>query len=518
MTLLDEAAVDAASAPSSRRPNALALVLALAAVFVRSVLAAASGVVLTAGIALLVWALTPDSGSSPSAAVAAGAALFAAAHGMSAQLGTLTLTLPPLLFTLIGVALLGAAVRRGRFLPTSRGQEAAVAAMAAIGYGLVVALSPGWLSASVLVPADQWWRPVLLALIVAGVASFTRDGLPALSSAWLTTSLRLGVTGAAVLAGAGALALAVGLGASFSTASRIAESAAPGTADGVGLLLLGVAFLPNAVVAGAGYITGLGFSVGGGTYSPLATHVVDLPALPLLAATPQHPGVNATGLVFLAGPVLAGVLIGRGAVRRLSYRADRLRAVLGASALAGVIMGALALLAAGGVTPGAWAVTGVAAGPFAVVVAAELAVGSVAVAMVARAVPPPSPATPTHRRSAVANPAPSRPADVEDVEDVEDAEVAEDAEDETAMEPVAHAPDDEDPGGDASGAQGLDGDELGGDGPAGEGDPEDGASPDDELGPSAESDSEAGSTAESSQPRRRSADSRSRKGTRGRRR
>ena len=505
MTLLDEATVDAASASSSRRSGAPRLILALAAVFVRSALAAASGVVLTAGIALLVWALTPDSGSSPSSAVGAGAALFAAAHGMTAQLGTLTLTLPPLLFTLIGVALLGAAVRRGRFLPTSRGQEAAVAVMAAIGYGLVVALSPGWLSASALVPADQWWRPVLLALIVAAVASFTRDGLPALSSAWLTASLRLGATGAAVLAGAGALALAVGLGASFSTASRIAESAAPGTADGVGLLLLGVAFLPNAVVAGAGYVTGLGFSVGGGTYSPLATHVVDLPALPLLAATPQHPGMSPTGLVFLAGPVLAGVLVGRGAVRRLSYRADRLRAVLGASALAGVIMGALALLAAGGVTPGAWAVTGVAAGPFAIVVAVELAVGSVAVAMVARAVPLPGPVAPARRGAADEDPATARPG--------ADEANGEDAEGDTANEPVSHAPDGEEPGADAPA-----GDEFGGDDPAGEGDPEEGASLDDEPGPAAESTSESGSAAGSAQPRRRSADSRSRKGTRGRRR
>ncbi len=506
MTLLDEATVAAAPASSPRRPRVLALILALAAVFVRSVLAAASAVVLTAGVALLVWALTPDSGSSPSAAVATGAALFAAAHGMTAHLGALTLTLPPLLFAVIGVALLIAAVRRGRFLPTSRGQEAAVAVVAALGYGLVVALVPGWLSTSALVPVAQWWRPVLLALTVAAVASFTRDGLPSLSSAWLTVSVRLGTTGAGVLVGTGALALAAGLGASFSTASRIAESAAPGTADGVGLLLLGVAFLPNALVAGAGYATGLGFAVGGGTYSPLATHVVDLPALPLLAATPQHNGWSPTGLFFLAGPVLAGVLVGRGAVRRLSYRADRIRAVLAGSALAGVIMGALALLAAGGVSPGGWAVTGVSAGPFALVVAVELAIGSVAVALVSRATPRPIAVAPNRGRAAVQEP-PTAPPDAD--EDNEDAEDAEDAEDDAAAGPVAHEPDDG-AGADDSGKADPNSD------PDAEVDPEEPAL--DKAEPSPDTGPGAGAGAGSAQPRRRSSDSRSRKGTRGRRR
>ena len=518
MTLLDEATVDAARAPSSRRPGLLALILALAAVFVRSILAAASAVVLTAGVALLIWALTPDSGSSPAVAVAAGAALFAAGHGMTAHLGALTLTLPPLLFTVVGVVLLIAAVRRGRFLPTSRGQEAAVAVMAALGYGLVVALAPGWLSASAPVPVAQWWRPVLLALIIAAAASFTREGLPSLSSAWLTVSVRLGATGAGVLVGTGALALAAGLATSFSTASRIAESAAPGTADGVGLLLLGVAFLPNAVVAGAGYATGLGFAVGGGTYSPLATHVVDLPALPLLAATPQHDGWSPTGLLFLAGPVLAGVLVGRGAVRRLSYRADRIRAALAASALAGVVMGALALLAAGGVSPGGWAATGVSAGPFVLVVSVELAVGSVAVALVSRATPRPIPATPTRGRPAVEEPATASPdaTDSDDIDDIDDPDANDfDAEgnedrthdrDDAAAGPVAHAPDDDGPGPDD----------------AGDAEPDAGADPEesghDEAESSADTGPGAGSGGASAQPHRRSADSRSRKGTRGRRR
>ena len=132
--------------------------------------------------------------------------------------------------------------------------------------------------------------------------------------------------GLGVLIAGGGLALVVALVGHFASAVSVSALAAPTWTDGLGLALLGIVYVPNAVVAGAGYLTGVGFVVGPGTYSPFSSSIVELPAVPLLAATPDHSGVSLVGIALMLVPLLAGGLIGWRVVRRLSTRQERVYA------------------------------------------------------------------------------------------------------------------------------------------------------------------------------------------------
>ncbi len=61
--------------------------------------------------------------------------------------------------------------------------------------------------------------------------------------------------------------------------------------DGLLYTLVGIAFVPNAVLLGGAYLLGPGFAVGAGTVvSPTAVVLGPLPAFPLLAALPDAGG------------------------------------------------------------------------------------------------------------------------------------------------------------------------------------------------------------------------------------
>jgi hypothetical protein len=167
------------------------------------------------------------------------------------------------------------------------------------------------------------------------------------------------LVGTSSLIGAGALVLSCGLILHFGTAVEIAATAAPSSLDGLGLTMLGLAYLPNAVLAAVGYLSGVGFEIGPGTYSPLATTTADLPGVPLLAAAPLHDGRTMLGLACLALPLLAGCLVARPGVRRLVTRADRVAAAGLGAVLTGLLLSGLAAVAHGGVGDGRWSAMGV---------------------------------------------------------------------------------------------------------------------------------------------------------------
>jgi hypothetical protein len=97
----------------------------------------------------------------------------------------------------------------------------------------------------------------------------------------------------------------------------------------------------------------------------------------LLTGVPDHAVASRWLLAVFLVPLLAAVLIGRAAIRRLGRRSDRLFAVCGAAVISGVVLGLVAVVASGGVAGGEWASTGVPPVLFAVVVTAGLAaVGS----------------------------------------------------------------------------------------------------------------------------------------------
>lgn len=344
------------------RPPATGLVVAAAAV--RGAVVAIAGVLLTAGLALMVWAITPASGPDAAVAMRGGVTAFALANLMPVDIGDVTLSLPPLLLTAVPVTLLVLTARRGRFLPIGRYQESLAVLTTAGVYGLIVAATTRGYSTPGAVPAGSVWTAFALALVATALGMLRGDSawsqwfgrtLPG----WARSGVRGAVIGSSALIGAGALVLSCGLILRFGTAVDVAAAAAPSWLDGLGITLLGLAYLPNAVVAAVGFLSGVGFEFGPGTYSPLNTSTVDLPGVPLLAAAPQHDGRTTLGLACLALPLVVGYLVARPGVRRLVTRADRVAAAALAGPLTGTLLAAAAMVAGGGVGDGRWSTMGV---------------------------------------------------------------------------------------------------------------------------------------------------------------
>ena len=382
----------AATARTSKDGSATGLVAAAAAV--RGAAVAASGLLLTAGLALVLWAVTPASGDDVAGALQGGVTAFAAANLMPVVIGGVTLSLPPLLLTAVIAGLLYSTARRGRFMPLGRQQEALSVLLTAAVYGLIVAITTRGLATVGAVPAGWVWTACGLALVstAAGMCrrgSAWHDWWTLVSATWLRLGVRGAWIGLWVLIAGGGLALSAGLIAHFGSAVGVAAIAAPSWTDGLGLAMLGVAYVPNAVIAGVGYVSGVGFEIGPGTYSPLATLTVDLPGVPLLAAAPDHIGRSWIGLAFLAVPAVAGYLIARPVVKALAIRSDRLLAAGLASVLTGALVAVAAAIARGGIGDGRWSTIGAPPLLVGAVVVAEVGIVALAIAGLAggRAVP-----------------------------------------------------------------------------------------------------------------------------------
>jgi hypothetical protein len=146
----------------------------------------------------------------------------------------------------------------------------------------------------------------------------------------------------------------------------------PGLVGGALLIVVQLAYLPNAVVFAVCYALGPGFAVGAGTVvAPTGVSVGALPMLPMLAALPSNGAAPAASLLALAVPFVAGAVGGaltqRSAPDVVSEAAPLWGFVCGVTT--GLLCAALAALAGGPlggerlieVGPSAWQVGLVAA-------------------------------------------------------------------------------------------------------------------------------------------------------------
>jgi hypothetical protein len=329
----------------------------------RILFAAAMGTVL-ASYALLVPAaaavvVTAGDGLSVDGAFAAAIPLWLAAHQIPLELAGQPLGVLPLLPTavLFAVVALGAgwALRRlgGRFRtdggPVLASITGAHAAVAVLGSALLPRAAE---------VAAQPWAAMVGAGLLAGAAALTgmwrSCGLPPewrSAPAWLQVGARYGVAAWAGLVAVAAVLLVVGLVLGASRMEDAYRALAPGFGDGLGITLLALAYLPNALVAALSWGVGAGFSVGSATVSPFGT-VPGIPSsFPLLAALPTGvPPFWAPAVLVL--PALVGVLVGIGGRRTLSAPADRVRAAVLAAVIATLGAAVLALLAGGRLAAG----------------------------------------------------------------------------------------------------------------------------------------------------------------------
>lgn len=222
----------------------------------------------------------------------------------------------------------------------------------------------------------------VLAVLAAGAGVLVGSGIAwALlrsAPAWGRAVLR-GAAAATMLVLAGsAFLVAAALLVDFGTAANVLSRLHADGPAGLLYTLVGVAFVPNAVLLGTAYLLGPGFAVGTGTVvSPTAVVLGPLPSFPLLAALPDGGAATpAWTTALVAVPVLASGLGAALALRRGG--ADRLdRGALwglGTGLLTAVVLTVLVLVSGGAAGPGRMADVG-ADGPAVLLAAAVSCAG-----------------------------------------------------------------------------------------------------------------------------------------------
>ncbi|MEN9955620.1 MAG: hypothetical protein RLY34_427 [Actinomycetota bacterium] len=171
-------------------------------------------------------------------------------------------------------------------------------------------------------------------------------------------ALRAGTGVVAILLGVSSIFIAGMLAINWIQVIRLYEGLQVSFLGGFMVTAGQIAVLPNLVVLGASWLTGVGFQFGAGSLiSPVATVVGPLPALPVTSALPI--GELSFGMIAIMVP-LVGAFVATIMIRR---HADAIRfefasawsaaITLGLSIalVASVEMGLLALLASGGIGP-----------------------------------------------------------------------------------------------------------------------------------------------------------------------
>ncbi|WP_455749733.1 cell division protein PerM [Nocardiopsis dassonvillei] len=160
----------------------------------------------------------------------------------------------------------------------------------------------------------------------------------------------------------------------------------PGLVGGALLIVVQLAYLPNAVVFAVCYALGPGFAVGAGTVvAPTGVSVGALPMLPMLAALPSNGAAPVASLLALAVPFVAGAVGGaltqRSAPDVVSEAAPLWGFVCGVTT--GLLCAALAALAGGPLGGERLSEVGPSAWQVGLVAALEVGVAAAVVAWVA---------------------------------------------------------------------------------------------------------------------------------------
>ncbi len=292
--------------PEDPRPSSAWLLAAVAGALV----AAVSGWVLVSGLAVVGW-LAADPGTLGQA-LRVGTELWLLSNGAGARLGDTSVSLVPWGVTLVIAVMVfhaaGFAARQGRDRPGAT--AVAVTVVMTVAY-----LAPVTVTAMLLDhPVGALRGALTMAAVVAVAAGWgscraighrPTAAWPAWSRAVprgvLAAQLVLLTVGAGVLVTSAVLHL--------EQIEHLLTALRPGLAGNIALLLLQLAYAPNAVVWSSAYALGAGFTVGPGTaVAPAGTQLGLLPAVPLLGALPGTGPGDERLLWFLAGGVLAGVV------------------------------------------------------------------------------------------------------------------------------------------------------------------------------------------------------------------
>lgn len=289
---------------------------------------------------VLAWFPNPGSGVRISSAIKAALVVTAAGNLGGATVNAVHVTVPPLTVTFLLVVVLRHAARHADGRSGLAGMVLAYALATSISGSLGLGTtSAGWLGslcgAALLAAAVGGWT-------FAGDALRQRVGTRVLRVARAATAAAL------VYVAAGSVAVAIELGMHLTTGVDLQRDLAVG-ASGLPVLLLGLAVVPNMVVAGAGVLAGGTASFGGhSSVSLWSVHHGRLPEFPLLAAVPDRPVPLAVAIGLFVG---AALLAGRMAWRFLPHPDSLLHTATNTAAVAaltGVFAGLATGIAEGG--------------------------------------------------------------------------------------------------------------------------------------------------------------------------
>jgi hypothetical protein len=286
-----------------------------------------------------------------------------------AQLGVLPLLPTALLMLLAARAAAGAADRLGLYEPLqARAVVFSIAgAHAVTGGAIALLMGNGPVRAT---PAVAFFGCAAVSGVAATIGVAQRCGLVEVLIDRIDPvarrGMRAGLLALFVLGGAGSLLVALGLAFSWPTTTSLFTSAGPALGVGLGLWLLCLGYLPNAIIGALSYAVGAGFSIGAVSMTPMRFSGGPVPAVPLLAALPEQQSSFLPGLLLL--PLLLGGLVGW-YCRKISDRpSTRMRAVLVAGVTVAVTALVLAAVAGGTLGAGIFNPVTVPAGLLAVLV------------------------------------------------------------------------------------------------------------------------------------------------------
>ena len=357
--------------------------------------AAVLGVLVVALPVVAAWAGDPRTSATLVDCARTAGQVWLVAHGAALELPEGRFDLVPLGLSLLPLALLA---RAGRSVSLHR---RATAVRHAARAAASVALPYAALCAGVAaVSATAGLRPsvvsaglagLLTGVVGAGAGALAPDRL------WRAAWLRLGdrtrrtlpaaVVAVSTLLAGGAVLVGGSLLGHVGRATELGAATAPGAVGGAGLLLLGLSYVPNAVVWGASWLSGPGFALGTGTaVGPFAHELGAVPALSLLAAVPSGAAPGWVGALALGVPLAAGGLAAH-VLHRRSDAPTRVRALLDVLATAGwsgAAAAGLAVLAGGSAGGQRLVELGPSATRLGLAVTVEVAVGALAVGVLLR--------------------------------------------------------------------------------------------------------------------------------------
>ncbi|ACU40305.1 AAA ATPase containing von Willebrand factor type A (vWA) domain [Actinosynnema mirum DSM 43827] len=327
------------------------------------------GYAAVAALLALVSSTAAHASFSTTGVLAAAAPGWLAAHHVPLRIGGGDLGVLPLLPTALVMLLVyraaaSAADRLGLFEPLQARSVVLSIAGAHAATGGLIAFLMGDTGPVQATPAVAFFGSAAVSAIaaVAGVAE--RCGLVEVLFERVDPVVRRGLWGGALalfaLTAAGSLLLAAGLALEWPLTSGLFDELGGTVGSGLGIWLLCVGYLPNAVVATVAYLVGAGFSFGSVLVTPLEFVGGPVPAVPLLAAMPDRHSTFLSAVLVL--PAVIGVVVGLYLRNAAETPVLRIRAALVAALTAGVGMLVLAAVAGGDLGGGSFSPVTVPAG------------------------------------------------------------------------------------------------------------------------------------------------------------